>query len=454
MIIDSQLHTPNSTFHTPNLKLHTLPMAATNRTDKVKLLVKTLQKRYKHIPKPAERSLLECLMFAACLENATFDAAESAYSVLEHHYIDWNELRVSTPQEIADTLPMLPKPLDAGERIKKTLQWVFETTYMFDLEDYRKKTIGQMVEYLDSIPSCSPFMANYLVQIGLGGHQIPFDEAALRILRRLDLTRVVNGREEVSGIERLVTKVKGVEFATQMHLFGVEFFDRQDDSELLTLLNAVDKSAAGRSWREPAGVVKKADTRPNPARIAPSGSGFKPEIDLDDEDAEPVDAASTEESIEFIDTGLAALGAGSKENSGNGDSKKSKKQTSDKPESKKKPSGPVAPAKENVKASPAAAPKTEAPAKSKTVDKKPAADKAVSAKSEKTSKEKTPAPAKKPETKKPSSQKNNASKKETKTPSKPPKSPPKKPDSKAPKKQAKTAPPKSAAKKLQQKKPR
>jgi hypothetical protein len=89
-------------------------MAATNRTDKVKLLVKTLQKRYKHIPKPAERKLLECLMFAACLENAAFEAAESAYSVLEHHYIDWNELRVSTPQEIADTLPMLPQPLEAG----------------------------------------------------------------------------------------------------------------------------------------------------------------------------------------------------------------------------------------------------------------------------------------------------------------------------------------------------
>ena len=450
-------------------------MAATNRTDKVKLLVKTLHKRYKHLPKPAERNLLECLMFAACLENATFDAAESAYSVLEHHYIDWNELRVSTPQEIADTLPMLPKPLTAGEHIKKTLQWVFETTYMFDLEEYRKKTIGQTVEYLDAVPSCTSFMTNYLVQIGLGGHQIPVDEASLRILRRLDLTKINNGREEVPGLERLVTKNKGVEFATMMHLFGMEFFDRQDDAELLALLKAIDKNAAGRSWQEPEGVLKKPDVKPIPAKVIPPprSGGFKPEIDLDDE-AESVTTIPQEEGVEFIETNLAALGASKDGEANDSMNHAGKKQSSGKlASSKKKLFGrstdmppeqttlwkrdDEAAQKMRVESASKVEPQPEPVKKEKTDDKK-ADDKSVTAKKlqEKTTE------TKKPEAKKATPPKKETAKRDTpkiaaKSPAKSPvKKEPKKPDSQSPKKTSTktTPPPKSATKNLQQKKPR
>ena len=449
-------------------------MAATNRTDKVKLLVKTLQKRYKHIPKPTTRNLLECLMYAACLENATFDAAESAYSVLEHHYIDWNELRVSTPQEIADTLPMLPQPLEAGERIKKTLQWVFETTYMFDLEDYRKKTIGQTVEYLESIPSCTPFMTGYLVQIGLGGHQIPIDEAALRILRRLDLTKVNNGREEVPGLERIVTKSKSIEFTTLMHLFGMEFFNRQDDEELLALLRSIDKNAAKRSWREPEGVLKKTDAKPPvPARVvSPRASAFKPEIDLDEDEGEPLGHVSKEESVEFIETDLAALGAGGKDSedrASDASSLKRKKPSSHKTESKKKSSEPTAiPKPETVilsrETTPEIAPKTGTKAelskkdetggkKVDSSDEKPDDQVASGTKPAKTTKEK-PAPVTHP----PETKKTTLQKKDTKTPPKAPKTTAKKDqkktEPKTPQKPPKPAPEKSATKKLQQKKPR
>ena len=414
-------------------------MAATNRSDKVKLLVKMLQKRYKHFPKYAERNLLECLMFAACLENATFDAAESAYSVLEHHYIDWNELRVSTPQEIADTLPMLPKPFEAGERIKKTLQWVFETTYMFDLEDYRKKTIGQTIEYLDSIPSSTQFMANYLVQVGLGGHHIPVDEAALRILRRLDLTKVNNGREEVPGLERIVTKGKSIEFATLIHLFGMEFFDRQNDEELLALLQNIDKNAAGRTWQEPEGLFKQPDFKPVPARIPqPRHSGFKPVIDLDDDESEPIGNTSKEESNEYIDTDLDSLESGMKgteEQVDDTGTSKRKKHTSTKTDSKKKTSGQVTSPKPGAILPHFDAPSNVEPTK-KNVKKK-------------TKVKSTPVHIK-PETKKTS-----FLKKDTKTPKKSPKPVPKKGQKKSePKKPTKAAPPKSATKKLQQKKPR
>ena len=435
-------------------------MAATNRIDKIKLLFKALQKRYKHVPKHAERGLLESLMFAACLENASFDAAESAYSVLEHHYIDWNELRVSTPQEIGDTLHMLPQPVEAGERIKKTLQWIFETTYMFDLEDYRKKTIGQMTEYLDSIPSCTPFMTNYLIQIGLGGHLIPFDEGALRIMRRLDLTKVNNGNEEVSGIERAVTKNKGVEFATLMHLIGVEFFDKQDDAELLTLLKTIDKNAAGRSWQEPQGVQRKADAKP-PTFARTDGAAdkkFQPVIELDDDD-DAVDPEIQEDAIEFIDTSLAALGgsASTKDSADPGDLKN--KKTAPEKKTPKKKTVETDTEKAVTKMIEETAPKTdEVKSTLKSTDKKTAAENVTddTKKSAKKTKEKTPPAAVKNDAKKTETPGKSTAKKDVKkTDDKPAKKETKKsPQKPEPKAEVKKADGKSIAKKLQQKKPR
>jgi len=286
-------------------------MAATNRTDKIKQLFKLLQKRYKHYPKPVTRKVLESLMFAACLENSSYDAAESAFSVLEHHYIDWNEVRVSTPQELADTLPMLPNPLSAGERIKKTLQWVFETTYMFDLEEFRKKNISQAVEYFESIPSCTPFMQNYTIQMGLGGHQIPIDEAAMRIFRLLDLARVSKeqDKEEVSGLERTISKTQGPDFTVLIHLLGIEFFAAPKSPELLSLLKGIDSDVGKRSWEPPVLEVKKPATKPT-VRPAPVTKSFTANFTMDDEDfetPETEDVPVKEESIEFIDHELVPL---------------------------------------------------------------------------------------------------------------------------------------------------
>ena len=43
---------------------------------------KVLKKHYKPVTPAAERPLMEQLLFALCLENATYEAAEQAYAAL------------------------------------------------------------------------------------------------------------------------------------------------------------------------------------------------------------------------------------------------------------------------------------------------------------------------------------------------------------------------------------
>ena len=202
---------------------------------------------------------MEHLIYAACLENATFEQADEAFSVLEHHYIDWNEIRVSTAAELAYTFPHLPDAMVAGERIRKTLQAVFEATYRFELEDLRKKNLSQAVDFLGSLGVCSRFMVDYTTHNALGGHVIPLDESALRVFRILGLaqTNKENTREVVGGLERAIPKQEGHEFANLLHNFAVEFYQDTALDNLQQLLKSIDPQAVNRDWTAPVLVVVK-----------------------------------------------------------------------------------------------------------------------------------------------------------------------------------------------------
>ncbi|MDR2754380.1 MAG: hypothetical protein LBC20_01615 [Planctomycetaceae bacterium] len=227
---------------------------------------KILQKRHKSLPNPPERTVLAHLVYAALLENSLFEHADSAFTVLENYFIDWNEIRVSTVNELADTFPMLSDPLAAGERVRRTLQGVFEKTYMFDLEELRKKgkNLGQAVEFLNSISGSTRFMVDYTTQVAFGGHVIPLDEASLRIFRLLDLTQVnkEGTRENVAGLERTIHKKNGLMFSLQLHHFAAGFYNDPELTELRSILKSIDSDAENRSWTPPVLTLPKPVAKP------------------------------------------------------------------------------------------------------------------------------------------------------------------------------------------------
>ena len=210
-------------------------------------------------------------MYAALLENATFDKAELALTVLENYYIDWNEIRVCSIGELADTLTDLPHPEAAAERIRKALQGIFEKTYMFDLEELRKKgkALAEHIKTLETMSAGTPYMIQYVAQIALDGHLIPLDEASMRIMRRLGLSQISSdGTQEICiGIDRVVLKKTGLTFAAQLHHFAAGYYDVPDSPELLSQLSAIDSEAVNRSWTSP--VLTPLPATPSATTAAP-----------------------------------------------------------------------------------------------------------------------------------------------------------------------------------------
>ena len=198
-------------------------MASKNRAAIINKVLKVVKKHYKPAPPSKDRSLLQHLLLACCLENSPHDAAEKVFHTLSTDYFDWNEVRVSTVRELAEVLKTLNDPQDSATRLKRILQSVFETHYSFDLEPMKKQNIGQAVKTLEKYNGSTPFIVAYVTQNALGGHAIPINQGLLESMR---IVGVVSDAEAakgaVPGLERIVPKSKGAEVGSMLHQLGVE----------------------------------------------------------------------------------------------------------------------------------------------------------------------------------------------------------------------------------------
>jgi endonuclease-3 len=218
----SAIRQTDKSLHRVSIQHESLSMATPNRSALLTRLHKVLKKHYKPV-EPAMRPVLEHLLFACCLENAGYEAAEQAFQILKTGFFDWNEVRVSTARELAETVPMLPEPLAAMTNVKRLLYSIFESTYSFDMENLKKLNLGQAVQKIEKFEGSTPFIVAYATQMTLGGHAIPVDRGtrdALVVVGVIAENEAKDGH--VSGMERAIPKSKGIEFASLLHQLGAE----------------------------------------------------------------------------------------------------------------------------------------------------------------------------------------------------------------------------------------
>jgi len=232
-------------------------MANTNRSNLLGKLHKVLRKHFKPMPQ-AERPVLEQLLFACCLENSRYEAAEQAYTAVSTSFFDWNEVRVSTAKELADVMRGLGDSLASATSLKQTLQSAFEATYSFDLDAMKKQNLGQAIQRLKKFSGTTPFTVGYVTQAALGGHAIPLDRGALEVLQIVGCATDAEVKSaEVSGLERAIPKNKGVEFGSLLHQLGAELFASPYSPNVHKILLEVTPDAKDR-------LPKRSQKKPQP----------------------------------------------------------------------------------------------------------------------------------------------------------------------------------------------
>lgn len=261
-------------------------MSASHRAALINKTYKVLKKYYKPVKPAADRTLLEHLLYACCLENATHEAADEALAKVQQAFFDWNEIRVTTVAELAETMSSLPDPAAAAMRLKKCLQSVFETHYAFDIEALQKQNLGKAIEQLEKFNGMTPFVVAYVSQNGLGGHSIPTSQGTLDALEVIGIISEADAKKHrVPGLERAISKAKGVEFASLLHQLGADFFASPWGSKVRAILVEIEPEAKDR-------LPKRSVKADNPAPVAaPPPPATRPPAAPPTPKAEPAEAA-------------------------------------------------------------------------------------------------------------------------------------------------------------------
>lgn len=223
------------------------------------------------------------MIYACCLENSTYEAADEAFAKLEQQFFDWNEVRVTTATELAESMKGLYAPEAAAVLVKKSLHGIFESYYKFDIDFLKKENLRKTVQQFGKFRGVSPFVVSYTAQVALGGHFIPLDDAMFQLMYLVGaVSEDEAAKRKVPGLERTIAKTKGVEFASVVHQLAVAFhkspFGKEPREIVLSIASdAKDRfpKRGGRKKKEepvveatPKKAAKKIETESKPAKKA------------------------------------------------------------------------------------------------------------------------------------------------------------------------------------------
>ncbi len=245
-------------------------MATPNRSTLIGRTLKVLRKHFKPVASAKDRTLFEHLLFACLLEDSPHEAAEQTFATLKQEYFGWNEVRVSTIRELTDVLKPLVNPADSAARLKQTLHSVFESVYEFDIEAMKKQNIGQAAKTLQKYNGTTGFAVAYVTQHALGGHAIPLNRGALIALHTVGVISDDEfAKSTVPGLERAVSKSKGVEVASLIHQLGVEVGRNPYGQAARKLMLEIDPHCKDRLLKRPTQRPVEVAPPPPPPKAEP-----------------------------------------------------------------------------------------------------------------------------------------------------------------------------------------
>ena len=135
----------------------------------------------KKIGKPAsptkKEDPIDVLVMSFLMWDSTAAKAKTAYERIQQRIVDFNDLRVSMPQEITGFIgSRYPRAEERSQRLRAVLRNIYNREHAVSLE--RLDTMGkrEIKKYLHSLDGIVPFAADRVMLLCFGTHCIPADE--------------------------------------------------------------------------------------------------------------------------------------------------------------------------------------------------------------------------------------------------------------------------------------
>lgn len=255
-------------------------MTNAERAAVLKRMVTVLKKNFKVERPDANRTPIEQLIYSICLENASFSAADDVYNALTHNYFDWNEVRVSSSRELAETMKNLPEPAQTGLRLKRILHYIFDQKYAFEIDEIKRMSVKTFNEYVAKMENVTPFNSAYVMMTVMGRHAIPVSSGEFEVL---DILGLIDDKDReknsVSWLERVIEKKKANEFFSLLHQLAALYVKNPFGRKVMEILTAIVPDSKDRIPKRRKTDEDIQPTLPELAPVAPQPEA-KPEPEV------------------------------------------------------------------------------------------------------------------------------------------------------------------------------
>lgn len=204
---------------------------------------------------------LEQLILAVLSQEASLAKAHKALKQLQQDMVDYNELRVSTPAEISESIGrIIPRSVQQAKVLVRLLNAIYQREYAVSLNVLTGKGIREVKAYLDSLDGMTPYVAASIVLWSLGGHAIPVSDPVLEFLRKHELVDPGASAAEVqSFLERNISAADARSFCLDLDAYVASkpFFKAESAKSGKAERASADKSggaAKSRSRKKAAGA--------------------------------------------------------------------------------------------------------------------------------------------------------------------------------------------------------
>ena len=185
---------------------------------KVQKLYRSLKHKYPAVQKAIYDEPVDALVYAIISAELSEPAAQSAIKRLTDYFVDWNDLRTSRAEEIAEVLgPEAPATVDIASALTTALRAIFSKYNMVSLKALSKMSKRPAKGVLEKINGTSRFVVDYCMLTSLHGHAIPLTKKMIEYLRKNELVHAGADEREIEGfLARQISSENAYEFYSRL----------------------------------------------------------------------------------------------------------------------------------------------------------------------------------------------------------------------------------------------
>ena len=173
---------------------------------------------------PAEVEVVEQIVLAILADNESPSKAQSILQRLKGYYVDFNELRVARPGELAGQMgSTFAQASSKAKRILAVLKGIFDRENSFNLGFLKSKSKQDLEEYFRDIQGTDNYLLSRVILYCCGRQAFPLDAKMLQACKELELVQGEVSLEDVQAyLERQLRSADSYAFCRLLKKYSVK----------------------------------------------------------------------------------------------------------------------------------------------------------------------------------------------------------------------------------------